>query len=215
MPEYHLFSKILIFAIPLIFAITIHEAAHGYVANYYGDSTAKLAGRLSLNPLRHIDLIGTIILPLIMITFGGFIFGWAKPVPVNENNLRNGVRDMALVAIAGPVVNFIMAIFWAGILHWHNLFIHNIDYIGIISTMAKFGIIINIVLMCLNLLPIPPLDGSRIVNAFLPKKISYWYYQLEPYGIIILIILLISNILNMILSPFILYFYNLINSIYI
>lgn len=188
--------KIVIAAVPLIFAITVHEAAHGWVANKCGDDTAHKLGRITLNPLKHIDLLGTIIIPLVMLLTTNFIFGYAKPVPVNWNQLKSPRRDMALVAIAGPFVNLIMALIWAGIA---RIGMHS--HLPVLIMMAIFGIQINILLCLLNLIPIPPLDGSRVVSSLLPPKIAYYYNSIEPYGFIILVLLLISGALSMILLP--------------
>ena len=161
-------QKIILWVIPLLFAITVHETAHGWIASKCGDPTAKLLGRLTLNPLKHIDPIGTIIVPAILFSLGGFIFGWAKPVPITWQNLKNPRRDMALVAAAGPLANLMMAFLWAGIAKIAMGF----DNDPVIY-MAQIGISINLVLMLLNLLPIPPLDGSRVVASFLSPTIRY------------------------------------------
>ncbi len=181
---------ICIAAIPLIFAITLHEAAHGWIASKFGDQTASIMGRVSLNPLRHIDPIGTVILPLMMLMIGGFIFGWAKPVPVAWQNLRNPKRDMVLVAIAGPGANLAMALFWGLIAKVsHLIFTHPSAAPAIQSTAqflhltSRFGIMINCVLMIINLIPIPPLDGSRVVSSLLSPMAERKYSRLEPYGI--------------------------------
>ncbi|KAA0449704.1 MAG: site-2 protease family protein, partial [Candidatus Thioglobus sp.] len=162
------FQTLLIYAIPLIFAITVHEIAHGWVANLCGDGTAKMLGRLTLNPIKHIDPIGTIAVPAILYFTGSpFLFGWAKPVPINFNALKSPKQDMILVALAGPISNFIMAIFWLFLVIF---FINTQNSLGL--EMAKFGIIINLILGVFNLLPLPPLDGSRVVSALLPNKLA-------------------------------------------
>ena len=201
-------QTIAIAAIPLIFAITLHEAAHGWVASKFGDKTALMLGRVTLNPAKHIDPLGTVVVPIAMIFIGGFIFGWAKPVPVNWQNLKNPRRDMALVALAGPFANFAMAIFWACVAKLSYMIFTNGDSAQMVRTIAtfvhltsQFGIIINCVLMLLNLLPIPPLDGSRVVSAFLPSNLSYYYEKIEPFGIWILLGLLVLGILGSILWP--------------
>src|SRR3990167_8705192 len=193
-----LIQLICIAAIPLIFAITLHEAAHGWIASKLGDQTASIQGRVSLNPARHIDLFGTIILPLTMLILGGFIFGWAKPVPIAWQNLRNPRRDMALVAIAGPGANLLMAILWgviakiSHIIFLHPGIEHTMHPIGaFIHYAALFGIMINCVLLVINLIPLPPLDGSRIVTALLPPALARKYNRLEMYGIWIFLGLLI------------------------
>jgi len=177
-------------AIPLIFAITLHEAAHGYIASKLGDQTASIMGRVSLNPLRHIDPIGTIILPLMMLMIGGFIFGWAKPVPVAYQNLRNPKRDMAFVAAAGPGANLAMALLWGLFAKISYLIFNHPSVTPAIQSAAqffhltaRFGIMINCVLMIINLIPIPPLDGSRVVASFLSPSAERKYSRIEPYGI--------------------------------
>ncbi len=204
-------QKIAVYAIPLIFAITFHEAAHAYVANRHGDNTAKMMGRLSLNPLHHIDPIGTILFPLIGILFGGFIFGWAKPVPINFGRLHNPKRDILWVALAGPLANFTMALIWAIFL---KLSFYLDSYFGTpISLTAQAGISINISLMLLNLLPILPLDGGRIVFSLLPNVQANKYAKSEPYGMFILIFLLMIGGLTYIIQPIYLTIVNLILSL--
>ena len=197
-----------ILAIPLLLAITLHEAAHGWVANKLGDNTALLLGRVSANPLKHIDLIGTIIVPILIASISPFIFGWAKPVPVNWTNLRNPKRDMALVAIAGPGSNLVMALGWAILAKICYLFMGNPvslnpntthTILGLFFLSAYFGILVNLVLMVLNLIPIPPLDGSRIVASFLSPPFSRWYEKIEPFGFFILLGLLFLGHLQFIL----------------
>lgn len=193
-------QKIAIWALPVLLAITFHEVAHGWTARALGDHTAERAGRLSLNPLKHIDPIGTILVPGILLVLGGFLFGWAKPVPVVMGNLRNPRRDMALVALAGPLSNLAMAIAWGLLI---KLVLPHIDGGGIwlgITYMARAGITINIVLMVLNLIPIPPLDGSRIVSGFLPANAARQYNRLEPYGLIILLLLMVTGVLATIMT---------------
>ncbi len=190
--------------IPVLFAITLHEVAHGWVASKCGDLTAKLLGRLSLNPLKHIDPIGTIALPaLLIITHAGFVFGWAKPVPVNHFNLNNPRRDMAIVAAAGPLSNLLMAIIWAAGLKVGIYLAHTQSPIGLwLVYSSQAGMMINIWLMVLNLIPIPPLDGSRVVASLLTSKAAQIYGRIEPFGIIILLVLVYTNILTaMIAQP--------------
>jgi len=204
MLEFSIVQKIAIFAIPIIFAITVHEAAHGFVASHFGDQTARLAGRLTLNPLKHIDPIGTVVLPLIMLAMGGIIFGWAKPVPVEWRNLRKPKQDMAWVALAGPGANLAMMLLWAG---FGRLTVDYQQSFGGFAEpmlyMAVAGITINIVLMVLNLLPLPPLDGSRVVSSLLPPRLAYKYNQIEGYGLIILLILFATGVLGWFLGPII------------
>jgi Zn-dependent protease len=199
---------IAIYALPVIFAITLHEAAHGYVAKRFGDLTAEMAGRVSLNPIRHIDPVGTILVPLTMFMAsklmlgGGFLFGWAKPVPINFNQLRQPKRDMLWVAAAGPGANLLMAFFWAAIIKF-GIAIPESAYAKPIVLMGIAGIEINVILMVLNLLPLPPLDGGRIAVSLLPNNLAWKYAQIEPYGIVILLVLLISGALGVILWPLI------------
>lgn len=194
-----------IWALPLLFAVTLHEVAHGYVAYWFGDYTAKLSGRLSLNPIKHIDLFGTIILPLLMLIASNFrfLFGWAKPVPVDARNLRHPRRDMALVAMAGPLANLIMAMLWGLIAKLGLLLLGTgNDWFGEpLTLMGQAGININILLAVLNILPIPPLDGGRVVSSLLPPRIAYRYNKIEPFGFLILLILLFTNALAYILTP--------------
>lgn len=195
-----LMEKIILFAIPVIFAITLHEAAHGYVAKYFGDLTAYAQGRVSLNPLRHIDPIGTILVPLIFLLLpGNFLFGWAKPVPVNFNALRDPKKDMLWVAAAGPGANLLMVIVWALVLKFSSVDGEQ----GALHVMALAGIMINLVLMFLNLLPILPLDGGRVASSLLPESVAQSYAKSEPYGIVIVILLLVTGILGQILTPLI------------
>lgn len=193
-------------ALPMIFAITVHEAAHGYAARFFGDMTADRAGRITLNPLKHIDPVGTLLLPAITLFLsiqGGvpFLFGWAKPVPVDFSRLRNPKRDMLWVAAAGPLSNFVMAFFWAFIIKL-STFAPSV-YIEPMKLMGEIGIGINVVLMVLNLVPLPPLDGGRIAVSLLPNHLAYKYAQIERYGFIILLVLLATGVLSLLMSPFI------------
>jgi len=196
-------------AIPIIFAITVHEAAHGYAARYFGDDTAERAGRISLNPIRHIDPLGTIILPAITMILGGILFGWAKPVPVNFGRLRHPKRDMLWVAAAGPLSNLFMALVWALVLKFSALAPE--AYIEALATMAKIGLSINVVLMVLNLLPLPPLDGGRIAVSLLPNHLAFKFAQVERYGFLILLVLLATGVLSLILMPLVYATYSFIN----
>jgi Zn-dependent protease len=193
-------QTITVYAIPVLLAITLHEAAHGYVARMFGDNTAFVAGRITLNPIKHIDPIGTIAVPLvILLVTKGMLFGWAKPVPVDIGSLRRPKQDMVWVAAAGPGANLLMAIGWA-------LFLTVQQLIGLreqfFVVMAVAGIQVNLVLMALNLLPIPPLDGGRIMVGLLPHRLSYQFSRLEPYGLIIIVVLLATGTLGFFLSPF-------------
>ncbi|SEN13298.1 site-2 protease family protein [Nitrosomonas marina] len=199
---------IAIYALPVIFAITMHEAAHGYVARYFGDFTAFNQGRISLNPVKHIDPVGTILVPATLfivskLTMGaGFLFGWAKPVPVNFANLRKPKQDMLWVAVAGPGANLMMAVFWALIIKL-AIILPVSDFTGPLLLMGRAGIEINVILMVLNLLPLPPLDGGRMAMSLLPHQIASHFAKIEPYGFMILLVLLISGILGLIVWPLI------------
>jgi Zn-dependent protease len=201
-----LITTLTIWALPVLFAITLHEAAHGYAARHFGDRTAELAGRISLNPLRHIDPMGTIVVPaLILVTSSlaagsAMLFGWAKPVPVNFGRLRNPKADMLWVAAAGPLANLFMAIGWA-VLFRLAMMVPDSEYAIPMARMADAGMQINAVLMMLNLLPLPPLDGGRIAVSLLPAGPAYKFAQLEPYGFPILLLLLFTGILGDILGP--------------
>jgi Zn-dependent protease len=210
--ELSLIQKIIIYAPPIIFAITVHEAAHGYAARYFGDMTAFKAGRITLNPLKHIDPFGTILLPALTILLGGVLFGWAKPVPVDFSRLRNPKKDMLWVAAAGPASNFLMAIFWVFVIRFSMGSPEAISFP--LTEMGKAGISINIVLMVLNLLPLPPLDGGRIAVSLLPMPYAIKFAQIERFGFLILIALMFSGILNQILGPFINAVYALIISLF-
>ena len=201
MEELTIIQKITAYAIPIIFAITVHEAAHGYAARYFGDMTAHYLGRITLNPLKHIDPVGTIILPALTVMLGGILFGWAKPVPVNFSNLRNPKKNMMWVALAGPLSNLLMAIFWTFIYARLQLFPDS--SIFFLQVMALAGIQINLILMVLNMLPIPPLDGGRVAVSLLPYPWSSYIENLERYGLFIIIFLLFSGVLGSILFPII------------
>ncbi|MBI5909446.1 MAG: site-2 protease family protein [Betaproteobacteria bacterium] len=217
--EFNLVQTLAIYALPVIFAITLHEAAHGYVARHFGDNTAYVLGRVSLNPVRHIDLVGTILVPLLILVTskllgsGGILFGWAKPVPVDFSALRHPKRDMLWVAAEGPFANLLMAIMWACALKIALVTPHNAFTLPL-SLMAEAGITINLVLMVLNLLPILPLDGGRIAVSLLPNRLAYNYSRLEPYGFPILLLLLFTNTLGIILNPALLLSMQLIESIF-
>lgn len=192
-----------IWVLPVLFAITVHEVAHGWLASKLGDKTALIMGRITLNPIKHIDPIGTILVPAILLFLGGFIFGWAKPVPVTWSNLNKPKRDMALVALAGPFSNLLMAIAWALIAKLGLVLSgsYNQPWTLGIQYMGQAGIIINLMLMFLNLIPIPPLDGGRVLSALLPNRWSAKLDRLEPYGFFILLILLAVGALKYILFP--------------
>lgn len=193
---------IAIIALPLLFAITVHEVAHGWVANRLGDPTARMLGRLTLNPVKHIDPLGTIIVPLSMFLLSGAMFGWAKPVPITVQNLKGGRRDMALVAVAGPASNLLMALMWAAVA---SVVLHTASAGSAIATplfaMANYGVLINLVLMVLNLLPILPLDGGRILEALLPGPMAWKLSRLEPYGMFIILGLIFFGGWQLIIQP--------------
>ena len=189
---------IAVYALPVLFAITLHEAAHAYAAKYFGDNTAYSQGRMSLNPLVHIDIWGTIVIPIVMFLFSGFVFGYAKPVPVEFGRLRNPKRDMAWVALAGPLANFIMAVLWLilGVLlvffQVGEEFPHKV---------AQAGILTNLLIMAFNLLPIPPLDGGRVVTAMLPHRAAYAFARIEPYGFFVVLALVMLKVVGYWLTP--------------
>lgn len=194
-----LIIKIALYAPPILLAITLHEVAHGWAARYLGDPTAASLGRLSLNPIKHIDPVGTILVPAILLVLGGFLFGWAKPVPVNMHRLNDPKRDMALVAAAGPASNFVMALLWA--------FAMKFGYMSesetmrlVLTEMGKAGLFINLILMVLNLIPIPPLDGGRVLAGVLPDNLSMALGKIEPYGMFIIFGLLAIGALRLFLE---------------
>jgi Zn-dependent protease len=197
---------IAIYALPVLFAITLHEAAHGYVARHFGDLTAYAQGRISLNPARHIDLVGTIIVPIAILVLSkflggaGLLFGWAKPVPVNYSALRRPRENMLWVAAAGPAANLLMALGWAAIYKANNLLPGNY-FTEPMLLMGKAGMEVNIVLMVLNMLPILPLDGGRVLASLLPSRLAWRYAKLEPWGLPILVLLLFTSALGVILGP--------------
>ena len=186
-------QTIAVYVLPVIFAITLHEAAHAYAAKYFGDTTAYAAGRMSMNPLRHIDPFGTIVLPILMFAFTPFIFGYAKPVPIDFNRLRNPKKQMAWVALAGPAANFVMAFGWLlfaillGATHVSETYPHKV---------AQAGVFVNVLMFVFNLVPIPPLDGGRILTSALPNRYADQFARIEPYGFFIVLGLLYFNILH-------------------
>lgn len=215
----HFISVIIL---PLLFAITFHEASHGWVANKLGDKTTLMMERITLNPIKHIDLFGTLILPILILVLSKFTFafGWAKPVPVTWQNLKNPRRDMVLVALAGPLANLFMVLLWAAVAKL-SLFLGadagnpiSEDIVAFFYNAGLFGILINVVLMILNLIPIPPLDGSRVISAILPRKAAYNYSKIEPYGIWILLGLFVFGLLGRLLLPIVLHLSQFIYSIF-
>jgi Zn-dependent protease len=202
MQSLHPAQLVVIWAIPVLFAITVHEVAHGWVANRLGDPTARMLGRLTLNPIKHIDPIGTIAVPALLYIVGGFMFGWAKPVPVSPQNLRKHRYGMALVAAAGPISNILQALVWALVM---RVVFDARDTLGWVADplylMGFAGVTINLSLGVLNLLPVPPLDGGRIVDALLPGPLSAQWSRLEPYGFLIVVALIATKLLSLIMSP--------------
>ncbi len=211
-----LILKLLIYVPPILLAVTLHEVAHGWAALRCGDTTAWAQGRLSLNPLRHVDPVGTLLVPAMTLFLGGFIFGWAKPVPVNYYRLRHPKQDMAWVGLAGPGANLAMALGWGVVMLISQL----IAAIGapwlavLLLEMGMVGIYVNIVLGVLNLLPIPPLDGSRVLTGVLPDAFGRFMQQVEPYGLIIVLLLLTTGVLQIILWPPVVWLQNLLVSIF-
>ncbi|MDA1116670.1 MAG: site-2 protease family protein [Proteobacteria bacterium] len=214
-----LVQTIAIYAIPVLLAITLHEAAHGYVARHFGDLTAYAQGRVSLNPVRHIDLVGTIIVPAMILVLSkfaggaGLLFGWAKPVPVNYSALRRPRQHMIWVAAAGPGANLVMAICWAALFKLVSELPANYFSLPMLQ-MGRAGIQVNVILMLLNLLPILPLDGGRIVAGLLPRRIASRYARLEPWGFPVLLLLLFTSALGMILAPMISFSYRVIGTMF-
>jgi Zn-dependent protease len=214
-----LVQTIAIYALPVLLAITLHEAAHGYVARHFGDMTAYAQGRISLNPARHIDLVGTILVPVLILVLtklaggAGMLFGWAKPVPVNYSALRRPRQHMLWVAAAGPGANLAMALAWAAVFKTADVLPANY-FTHPMLLMAKAGIEVNVILMLLNLLPILPLDGGRIVASLLPSRLAWRYAKLEPWGFPILLLLLFTSTLGVILSPMISLSYRIIGTVF-
>ncbi|MBP6103467.1 MAG: site-2 protease family protein [Gammaproteobacteria bacterium] len=204
MNSFNWVQEIAIWALPVLFGITVHEVAHGWVALLLGDKTAWMLGRLTLNPFKHVDPVGTILVPLLSLSIGGFMFGWAKPVPITWRNLKHPRRDTALVAIAGPMANALMMIAWALGAKLALSCVHmGFEQASFLVYMAQAGITMNVLLMVVNLIPIPPLDGSRVLASFLPQRLALVLDRIEPYGFIILIVLMASKTLSVVLNPLI------------
>jgi len=215
MGDLNLIQNIAVWILPVIFAITVHEVAHGWVAMKLGDRTAQMMGRLTLNPIKHIDPIGTLLVPGVLLMAGGFIFGWAKPVPVSWRNLNNPKKDMIWVALAGPMANLGMAIIWAALMKVAIMLVNaGHDEMRALVYMGIAGIQINGVLMLLNLLPLPPLDGGRILVGLLPGPLSWRVSRIEPYGFFILVGLLYFGIISMILSPLMRGFVSILSALF-
>lgn len=216
MGELTLAQQIAAAILPILFAITVHEVAHGWVAKYLGDPTAQRLGRLTLNPVKHIDPVGTLLVPGVLLVLGAisgrpFIFGWAKPVPVTWENLRHPKRDMAIVAVAGPAANLLMALFWACLQKAATLLPASAAWAAVpLIYMGDWGVGINIVLMVLNLLPLPPLDGGRVAVGLLPNRLGWQLSRVEPYGFFILLALVATGTLSMILAPPVMYLERLV-----
>jgi Zn-dependent protease len=219
MDLYQLVQTVAIYALPVLLAITLHEAAHGYVARHFGDMTAYAQGRISLNPARHIDLVGTIIVPIAILALSklaggaGMLFGWAKPVPVNYSALRRPRQHMLWVAAAGPGANLAMAFAWAAVFKTADVLPANY-FTQPLLLMARAGIEVNVVLMLLNLLPILPLDGGRIVASLLPSGLAWRYAKLEPLGFPILLLLIFTSTLGVILAPLIRFSFRVIGTVF-
>lgn len=212
MNEFSTVQKISLYLLPILTAIIVHEVAHGWVADKFGDKTARLAGRLTLNPIPHIDPIGTVALPLLCLLLpGGFIFGWAKPVPVDARNMRSPRLDMGIVAAAGPLSNLLMAFGWAYLARYGG---EINTWFGVpLSYMGIAGMEINVMLGVLNFLPIPPLDGGRVLMSLLPPRLAWQLHKIEHYGFIILIVLMVSKVLSLILMPIIYGLLQIISSV--
>lgn len=205
---------IAVWAAPVLFAITLHEAAHGWIAYKLGDPTAKSRGRITLNPIKHIDPMGTVVVPLFLAMVSPFVLGWAKPVPVEPRFFKSPLLDMALVAVAGPVSNFIMACLWAMFIVMSNAVLSPSQTLTFLAEMGKNGIIINVVLMVLNLLPILPLDGGRVLAGILPTSLALPFMRMERFGMVIVLLLLVSGILGKIMWPLVVHFVKIIGIIF-
>jgi Zn-dependent protease len=191
----NLIQTVLIYALPVLFAITVHEAAHGFAAKRFGDDTAFMLGRMTLNPLKHIDFIGTIVMPLLLyvVTSGAFLFGYAKPVPVRFDRLRHPKRDMIWVALAGPGANLLQALLWGALLY---VLLGADVREPFFLEMCRAGVLVNVVMFAFNLFPLPPMDGGRVLVGLLPNKPAYWLARLEPWGFFIVMALIIAGVVS-------------------
>jgi Zn-dependent protease len=216
MVVFSLTQIIAISVLPVLFAITVHEVAHGWIASKCGDQTARLSGRLTLNPIKHVDLVGTIIVPiLLLVSNSGFLFGWAKPVPIDARNMHNPRRDMAIVALAGPISNLLMALLWAVIGKLNYLYLDSLPWLTKpMVYMGEIGILINVVLAVLNCLPIPPLDGGRVLVSLMPGRAAWYINRSEPYIFLVIILLMVTGVFSHIISPPIFFQSNWITSIF-
>lgn len=207
-------QQISAWVMPVLLAITVHETAHGWVARRFGDKTAQMLGRLTLNPIKHIDPVGTILVPAVMLLLpGGFVFGWAKPVPVDWRNFKHPKQDMAWVAVAGPASNLLMALAWA-LAARVALGLSADNWIALpLLFMGVAGIFINTILMVLNLLPLPPLDGGRVLTGLLPAPYAYQFARIEPYGFFILVALLVTGVLGIVMWPVVKLFLQMMASV--
>ncbi|MHB8403912.1 MAG: site-2 protease family protein [Gammaproteobacteria bacterium] len=202
MGHFNIVQLIIIWGPPVLFAITLHEVAHGWMARRFGDPTAQMLGRLTVNPLKHIDPIGTIIVPAVLLLLHtGFLFGWAKPVPISPRNFKNQRRDMAIVAAAGPLSNLGMGIIWALVIRLVALLYPTLPWIEPLIYMGLAGVLINVALLVFNLIPLPPLDGGRVLVGLLPRNAANIVDRIEPYGFYIIILLMITGVFNVILMP--------------
>jgi Zn-dependent protease len=214
MEELSLLQRVAVWVIPVLFAITVHETAHGWMALRLGDPTAKMLGRLSLNPLRHIDPVGTILVPGVLLLLGGFLFGWARPVPITWQNLHHPRRDTALVAAAGPLSNLLMALLWVLVIRFGLMIGTSSDGMALFLVYSGMaGVFINTIMMLLNLLPLLPLDGGRIVESLLPGPLSWKFSRLERFGLPIMLLLLFSGALGKILWPLVMLVLTLLSGV--